>query len=390
MTQPQRFCIAGVTGTHPLALARQLDARSLLQTYYTTLPKSRTSGVTSARTRRHRALLLPILASNRRWIRGRGNTRLQLWWGYEFDRWIAKRLEPGDVVHALPGCGLELRRAAKRRFGAMTVCDSGTSHERFLADLLDEETKKWGVPRHRGPESHLRYVEAEYDEADIITVPSGFARNSFVSMGVDPAKVRVTPYGAELRDYAPTTKRDDVFRILFVGTVCIRKGVQYLLEAVSQLKLPNAELCIRGADAPETAQLLRAYRGSIPLRRVEPAPRAAMKDLYSQASVFVLPSVEDGFGLVICQAMACGVPVIASRNSGGPDVITDGRDGVLVDARSSRAIRDHLLELYEHPAKRQAMGAAARRAIERVGGWSGYADSFIAACAPSSDRRAGL
>jgi alpha-maltose-1-phosphate synthase len=381
-----RFNVAGISGTHPLELARQLASRSLLEAYYTTIPASRTADVPANRTHRHLALLPAIYAVNHGWISGRAAPRVQHLWGYEFDRWIAARLAPTDVAHALPGCGLELRRAAKRRFGALTVCDSGTSHERFLDSLMHDEAVKAGVDYRRVDDRHLRYVESEYEEADLITVPSSFARKSFVGMGIDPAKVAVTPYGAELRDFFPVGKRDDRFRILFVGTVCLRKGVTSLLEAVSQLNLPNAELCIRGGDAPEAGQLLARYRGSIPLIRVPPQQRGKMRDLFSQASVLVLPSIEDGFGLVICQAMACGIPVIASRSTGGPEVIHDGVDGFLVDAGDSRTLRDRLTCLFENPDDRLEMGAAARTAIERFGGWKDYADRFVDACAAARSR----
>jgi glycosyltransferase involved in cell wall biosynthesis len=131
---------------------------------------------------------------------------------------------------------------------------------------------------------------------------------------------------------------------------------------------------------PEVKEMLAAYRGEIPLRMIPPQPRQAMSELFSQASVLVLPSVEDGFGLVIGQAMACGIPVIASMNTGGPDIITTEVDGMLVPARDARALGDALTLAYEHPAKLEAMGVAARATLERAGGWTAYGDSVIRAC----------
>jgi starch synthase len=383
-----RFSVSSLTGTHSLSLARELHSRSLLETYYTSLPASRTPRLPASRVRRHLALCPVIYAVGRGWVPDAMTTRLQLLWGYEFDRWIAARLGPADVVQALPGCGLQLRRIAKQRFDALTVCDSGTSHERYQALLLQEEARRWGLPPIPLREAHLRYVETEYEEADLITVPSAFARESFTSMGISASKVVVTPYGVDLGDYHPVPKRDRVFRILFVGSICTRKGVPYLLEAVSTLKYSNAELCIRGGEVQDTATLLDRYRGTIPLRRVEPQSRVAMKDLFSQASVLVLPSVEDGFGLVIGQAMACGIPVIASRNCGGPELIEDGRNGFLVDACDAAAIADRLSLLHDDAGACRAMGEEARRSVERLDGWSGYTDAFVSHCAVARGRMA--
>src|SRR5262249_34808044 len=158
-----------------------------------------------------------------------------------------------------------------------------------------------------------------------------------------------------------------------VGTLNVRKGVPYLLDATSALRFPHAELAFRGAETSETSRLLSAYTGTIPMRLVPPQARHAMSGLFSQASVFVLPSIEDGFGLVIGQAMACGVPVIATTSTGGPELIDDGVSGFLVAPRDSSAIRERLTFLYEHPDVRQRMGEAARAKIVGLGGWRAYA-----------------
>ncbi len=373
-----RIHVSALTGTHPLYLAKGLAERECLGAFYTTLPAWRTPGVPAVRTRRHLALLAGIYAVGRGWIPA-SPTRSHDWIAVEFDRWMAARLTAADVVQALPAYGLESRRAAKARFGALTVCDSGTSHERVQDAWVREEATRWDVDVDVCSEPHLSRVEREYEEADLVTVPSTFAWRSFVARGFDPAAVIVTPYGADLDEYAPCPKRDQIFRILFVGSVTVRKGVPYLLEAVGGLSMPDAEFCIRGARLSDAERLLGRYAGKVPMRFLEPQPRRAMRDLFSQASVLVLPSVEDGFGLVIPQAMACGVPVIASTNTGGPDLIDDGVDGVIVPARDSRALRDAIVRLYEDPELRDRMGRAARLKLERLGGWSTYVESVLRA-----------
>jgi alpha-maltose-1-phosphate synthase len=387
-TRPGKMEIAvsGVTGTHPLYLAEQLALRSRLQAYYTTLPHRLSSRVPASKTKRNPPLLAAMYAISRGWVPGnqlRNYRRV----AYAFDRWIAHNLGPAAATQSLAGSGLVLRREAKRRYGSLSICDSGTSHERWQHRLLAEEARIWRLEDPPQDPRHLDRVQQEYDEADLIVVPSSFAARSFVESGVSEAKLAIVPYGADLSEYSPVKKHDSTFRILFVGTVTARKGVQYLFEALSGLSLPGAELLIRGGRAHDTDSLSRLYKSTVPIRQVPAQPRNMMRDLYSSASVLVLPSVEDGFGLVIPQAMACGVPVIATRNTGGPEIIIHKQNGLLVEARDAPQLRDAILELYENPVLLKEMGRQARSTIESMGGWRSYGEGFVTAVRRATDSR---
>ena len=377
---PFTVSVAGLAGTHPLDLARQMSAHRVLAAYYTTLPRTRTSGVIAPVVRRHLALLAALYAFQRRWL-PISEQRIGRLVEHEFDRWASRRAVASDVVHAVAGIGRRFRLAAKRRFGALTVCDSGTTHARFHQALLDEEHAAWKVPPVLWDQTRLASIEEEYGESDLIVAPSRFAYNSFVARGISPCKLALVPYGVDMDVYRPVGKRDQRFRILFVGALSLRKGLPYLLEAISMLKWRDAELVLRGGDTPESPALLERYRGAIPLTRVPPQPREQLKQLYSNASVVVLPSVEDGFGLVIGQALACGTPVIATTNTGGPDVIEDGANGLIIPPRDSRALADALTRLYEDPARLASMRNEARQRVECARGWGEYGDGMVSALA---------
>jgi glycosyltransferase involved in cell wall biosynthesis len=265
------------------------------------------------------------------------------------------------------------------RFGALTVCDSPTTHVRHQQQLLNEAHAACGVPPVAWDERTIASIEQEYAESDVILTSSRFAWQSFVARGVPEPKLALVPYGVDAEEYAPTERSDDVFRILFVGTLSVRKGLPYLLDAVGQLRWPNAELVLRGGAAPESPQLLRRYRGTIPLVLAPARPRAELKHLYSSASVLVLPSIEDGFGLVIGQALACGTPVIATTNTGGPDVIEDGVNGFIVPPADSAALQAALTRLRDNAPVLANMRLEARRRVERARGWGSYGDGVVAA-----------
>ena len=370
--------VAGLTGTHPLNLAQQLSAKNLLAAYYTILPPSRTHGVPTHLVHRHLALLPPQYFLMKGGLPTKGD-RLQHFIDRRFDRWVRRHLVQTDVACALSGIGRSQRLAAKERFDALTVCDAQTSHVRYRQALVNAEHAKWGAAPVDWDESQIASVEEEYAESDLILTPSSFAYRSFVARGIPESRLALVPYGVDSDIYGPMPKADRVFRILFVGTLSIRKGLPYLFDAVSTLRWPDAELALRGGTTRESKQLLNRYRGTIPISLVPPLPRSALKQLYSNASVLVLPSIEDAFGLVIGQALACGTPVITTTHTGGPDVIEEGVTGFIVPPGDVGALRNALTKAYEDRARLAAMGREARRRVEQAQGWGDYADGVVAA-----------
>jgi len=372
-----RVNVASLTGTHLLDLARELDRAAVLETYYTGLPwfRMRGRGLPRARVRSCSWVLLPQIVG-----RLAGLPRLEsraLWATSEsFDHWLARVEGPCDVLHVAAGCGLRAIRRARQN-GALTICDRGSAHIAVQDALLRDEAARCGVVCERPDPRVIAKEEAEYEEADLIVVPSTFARLSYLQEGVAPDKVVTIPYGVRLEQFSSTGKRDDVFRVLCVAAVSLRKGIRYLLEAMSHLNLPNSELVLRGSVLPESRQILAQYAGRFRLHPPMSRYTHELRDLYSQASVLVLPSIEDGFGMVMTEAMACGVPVIATTNTGAADLITEGTNGFIVPIRDATAIRERLEYLYRHPDERAAMGRAALDTARSLNGWGRYVDQVL-------------
>jgi glycosyltransferase involved in cell wall biosynthesis len=153
-----------------------------------------------------------------------------------------------------------------------------------------------------------------------------------------------------------------------VGTVDPRKGVHYLIPAFSQAQIPNSELLIVGGYSTRATRLMLeaalAQHTNIKqeiwdFRRKDPT------EVFGRCSALVMPSVEDGFGVVALEGMACGLPVIVTSYCGAADVIEDGVNGFVVPPRDVGAIAEKLTYLSEHPAQRVAMGQAARTTAEQ-------------------------
>ncbi len=367
---------------HTFDLARQLLARDYLSQVFTAFPYGKVAheGIPRSMLRCFPWLQGPLMAYrrlNRSW---KDLEKEWEWWAkVSFDAHVARHLGPCDAFVALSSVGLTSSRTAKR-YGALYVCDRGSSHIRYQDRIVREEHERFGVKEFVGVDPRIgSREEQEYEKADLITVPSTFALGSFVEAGVPESKLRVVPYGVELTRFARTGKpAADTFQVLFVGSVTLRKGVPYLLEAFLKLNHPEKRLLLVGACSEEMRSFVRDRCPGKEVRVVGPVAQAKIQELMNSSQVMVLPSVEEGLALVLGQAIACGCPVIASANTGASDLITDGCEGYIVPIRDPDAISDRLQHLADHPEVRQQMSDAALSRVARLGGWNEYGANYVA------------
>jgi glycosyltransferase involved in cell wall biosynthesis len=199
----------------------------------------------------------------------------------------------------------------------------------------------------------------EFDEADVIVVPAEFTRSTMVARGVPARKIRVLPRGVDSERIRPASRLGQPFRALFVGQVCLRKGIRYLLEAWRTLRIPEAELVLVGSVHDEVRSLLASYRDLEGLR-VEGFARDPVPH-YAAASVFVLPTLDEGSAKATSEAMAAGLPVITTPEAGS--LVVDGESGFLVPARDVESLADRLATVHADPEVRSNLGATARQRI---------------------------
>jgi glycosyltransferase involved in cell wall biosynthesis len=361
---------------HHFELARELERRGCLQTIYSSYPwaRLRREGLPRARVEtypwlhvaQHLADRLPV---GRRWL----TDELGYANALAFDRWTLKQLQRAarpDALVGLAGSSLDTGRWLQAE-GGVFVCDRGSTHQRFQEQVVREEFLRWGVDE---PVSDLRDTlreEAIYEASDAVTVPSKSAANSYIKMGVAAKKIYVIPYGVRLEAFSPQPVDSHDFNVLFAGAVGLRKGLPYLLEAFAALRHPRKRLRVIGQMQAE----MRGVLGRLPKDGVEflgSLPRAEVAEWMQRSQVLVLPSVEDGFGLVMAEAMASGCPVIASDQTGAADLFTDGVEGYIVPARDAAAIAERLERLAGDSLLQQTMAAAAVARVRSVGGWTEY------------------
>jgi glycosyltransferase involved in cell wall biosynthesis len=259
----------------------------------------------------------------------------------------------------------------------VTILERGSSHIEYQRDIIKEEYEKLGIrPSLPDPRIVDKEIE-EYEETDYISVPSAYTKRTFLEKGIPESKLIHVPYGVDSGVFKQIPKRDVIFRIIFVGQISIRKGIYYLLRAVSELKLKNLELCLIGNIFNETKPFFKKYRGYFSyLGKIN---FYQLYKYYSQGSVFVLPSIDDGFALVINQAMACGLPVISTFNTGGSEVVRDGIDGFIIPIRNIEALKEKILYLYNNPDVCKKMGESAKERVYRDSSWNQYGEKITKA-----------
>jgi glycosyltransferase involved in cell wall biosynthesis len=363
---------------HAFDMARQLLRRGYLQSLITSYPQFKLGEWGVGRRYVRTILSHEVLCRGYRLLAPRLGLRRdpQFAFNDRYDRIASRHVPEGaDIAVAWSGMALHtLRRASQN--GAVTVLERNSSHIQYQSDILNEEYDRCGM-KPRLPDS--RTVDRELEEyafADHICVPSTFALRSFLARGVAAEKLFVVPFGVALDHFSPAPKPDAIFRIVHCGALSVRKGVHYLLRAFHEINLPNSELWLIGAPSPEMRPFLEKY-SSARVRVRGTFPQAELRRQYAHGSVFCLASLEEGFAMVISQAMACGLPVICTENTTAHDLVREGVDGYVLPVRDVESLKARILELYRDPERAREMGRNARRRIESAGTWDHYGERLV-------------
>jgi alpha-maltose-1-phosphate synthase len=217
--------------------------------------------------------------------------------------------------------------------------------------------------------------DAEHRKAARIVVASSFTKATLVENGVPVEKIVLNPYGVDLQRFAARHQtRDGVrpFRFIFAGLVCARKGIPLLQKAWAALQPKDAELWIVGPMTPTAAKNVSSD-GNV--RVMGKVPNTRLAAMLSQSDVFVFPSYFEGFALVLLEAMASGLPVITTTATAGPDIISQGKDGWIIDPGDLDALVETMRFCLQNQDRITEMGANARRTAERFS-WDAYGDRW--------------
>mgnify|MGYP001586499661 CR=1 FL=1 len=344
-------------------MSEGLNKYGVLDKIYTIYPKFKMRGYDIPK---NKIVSFPLLGAVKylkmRWLKKISDDRLSDFFSFVVSltlkkpKLVVSRTEPW-IFHAFSGyCERPLKKAKK--LGAVTVIERGCTHIDEQQRIMAEEES---LLFKRAVQPKWKYVydrmKREYELADYIVVPSTYSQKSFLARGFSPKKVIVVPICSEkLTRPTPESEKPKRFTVLVTGGQFIRKGLFYVLEAWQKLNLPDAELLFKGSVPKEFEYLLEAKN----IRRITKfLSDEEMTKLYNEAHVFVLPSIDEGFGQVVMEAMSAGLPVIVSKNVGSSDGVENGKDGFVVPIRSSDMIAERIKFFYDNPKKLEVMSEAA-------------------------------
>jgi glycosyltransferase involved in cell wall biosynthesis len=245
------------------------------------------------------------------------------------------------------------------------------THIDNVAEVLADEHRRLGIrtPSFIHPAMRRR-VRSEIERASCIHAISKLTKQSFVERGIPEEKIEVVLPAMDLDYFRPVAKQDDTFRVLAILSIDPRKGAYYLLQAFEKAAIPGSELVIIGATGdPWSKQMVARFASRLPSFRIQSADvfQDPIETTYGQASVLVHPAVEDGFALAVSQAMACGRPVITTRQTGASEVISEGQNGYILEARDVDGLVDRLRALARDASLLARLSAAAPAAVAHLG-----------------------
>ncbi len=267
-------------------------------------------------------------------------------------------MRDADVIYAFATYGYEAMKKGREN-GSTVLLDRACPHVHFQQALLAEEAELLSIPFECNSQSLVERSIKEYELADYIVVPSRYTMRSFTDRGFPESRMKLISLGPNFEPKG-LKKGDETthFTMGVVAGAVLRKGLHYLIEAWTALKLPNATLKLKcPVNELKKSKTLWKIIESTPSIEVV----GYMKDLeefYRSCDLFCLPSVDEGFGMVVLEAIACGCPVLVTQNVGSADIVREGETGFVVNARSADALAERIEQLYGDRARIRRMSSA--------------------------------
>lgn len=292
-------------------------------------------------------------------------------------RWLLKNKDKYDIVMGTVRLAEAFKEAKK--LGKITVLYASGEHPLSFREKYRKEREKWKIQKisPTRKDKHLFKYEESIEFSDYIIALSRESKKTYIKYGYDDNKIYVCPPGVHIGQESRVNERLDLgrkdrFNVVFMGRVDVLKGVQYLLEAWRKVDLPdNAVLHICGKRPPGAAKIIRHFKD---LKNVHYPGFVDARKYFQKADLFVLPTLSEGFGRSVLDAMSHGLAGIVTPMAAEP--IIDQKNGIVVPSCDSDSIAFWLKKLYEDEELRKRIGFEARKVTKKYT-WENYCRNII-------------
>ncbi len=305
-----------------------------------------------------------------------------------FGRWAAKEIsrENWDIVHLYSGTAQEVLEGG-RRAGYYTQLVRASAHIRVQDRLLAEEETRSGQAIERPAAWMIAREEREYELCDEIVTVSGFAYNTFLEEGIRETKLRLLPLGVDVSHFRPDAglvaerrrriRAGDPLRVLYVGVVSYQKGLLDFARVVEAMRGLRVQFRFVGRIPPESRSAIGRISDAVEI--IPHQPQSELPYWYAQSDLFMFPTIQDGFGVVLAQANASALPILTTTNCCGPELIREGKTGWTLPIREPQAFVDRLLWCDQNRSQLADMVEHLYQTF-RPRDWSSVAEDFEAIC----------
>jgi alpha-maltose-1-phosphate synthase len=288
------------------------------------------------------------------------------------DRYAARRLRnlKPDIFIGYEKASLESFKVIKSQ-GGVTVLDLAQVHYNYLVELQKTQATFEDLFEDKVLFQTINKVKGEeYQLADYILTLSSFAKQTLLDNGIPENKIRVVNLGYNPALFTPKTtyNQSGGLKLIYTGTFTKRKGVHLLLQAIEELALPDLHLTIIG-PVLDGQELLKQYKGLFEYYDFM-HHEELVKHLHA-SDVYVFPSLLDSWAMTVVEAMACGLPVIVTENTGAKDVVEDGVSGFVIPIADKEAIKEKILFFHKDRQMVEKFGNNASRSVEK-NSWGDY------------------
>jgi len=345
---------------HAIILAERLLKLGIDAVIYTSTPKFKFKGKINPR----RIVYVPKLFQLFRKLTKKNSPR---WTKYLdslfFDLTTSVIMRRCDVLHGFSGNSLICGKKTKKK-GGLYFLDRACPHCLYQNSILVNEAADLNIKFHSSNRNTVRKSLKEYEISDLILVPSEYSYKSFIEQGIDEKKLYLAPLEANIKPCGgkKPEKKNNIFTVGIAGGSLLRKGFIYILRAWDMLSLSDARLLVRTdrhklMALKEIREIVGRNKNIVFLGYMDD-----IKDFYRQCDIFCLSSIDEGYGMVVPEAMANFLPVIATDHVGSSSLIKDNFNGFVIPVKDHAKLAEKIMYFYKNSKEIERMGSNAYKA----------------------------